>query len=291
MKYVDLHTDALTQEGVLSVTKKTLEAGGCLLQCFAAFTPRGGMAETLALCDKFDAMCAENGYRAARRIADLGEPVNALLTVEGGGAIEGKIENLERLYARGVRLLTLTWNHANEIGSPHGQSGGLTSFGQKVLERMGELGMVADVSHGSAELFQDVAAWSRRTKIPFVASHSNAAACFAHSRNLSDGQIKTLADCGGVAGLCFFADFLSADKSAEGQREALLTHAEHIVRTGGEDVLAIGSDFDGIPQNAYMKSAADMPRLLDDLCGIFPSRVVEKIACGNALRALKEAIG
>ncbi len=287
MKYIDLHTDALTNEGVRSVTPASLKAGDCLLQCFAAFVPKGGMARALSLCDKFDALCTEGGLHRFCRggSLDMGA-VNAMLTVEGGEALEGKIENLGILFERGVGLLTLVWNHRNEIGSPHGSSEGLTPFGYDVLGRMGELGMIADVSHGSDKLFFEVAAWSQRRGIPFAASHSNARAVCPHPRNLSDGEIRTLSDCGGVMGLNFYDLFLGAEKTSEGQRAALLAHAGHIVQTGGEDVLCFGSDFDGIPQNAYMKSAADMPRLMDDLHEIFPARVVEKIAFRNAMRVL-----
>lgn len=313
MKYVDLHTDALTKEGVLSVTKESLEAGGCLLQCFAAFTPRGGLNNTLKLCDKFDKMCLKNCFHRVRRAADLADgEICAMLTVEGGEAIEGEIENLHLLHEKGVRMMTLVWNYDNEIGTTHeappppyppprgkGMTGealrrggavGLTSFGHAAVEKMGELSMIVDVSHGSEALFSDVAEWSKRTKIPFVASHSNAKACRNHTRNLSDEQIRALADCGGVMGLNFYDEFLSPDKSAEGQRAALCRHALHIVKVGGEDVLCFGSDFDGIPQNAYMKTAADMPRLIGDLERIFPPRIVEKIAFWNAKRVIGEVL-
>ncbi len=309
MKYIDLHCDALTKYGgVFHVTRQTLQAGGCMLQCFAAFVPDpfGGLSDALALAEKFDAVCAVEGYRRVRRASDLcDEKINALLTVEGGGAIEGRCENLETLYARGVRAMTLTWNHPNAIGFPNypdyenlrkkdaarrEKHRGLTPFGFEAVERMHELGMLVDVSHGSDALFYDVAAVSRARGVPFIASHSGANAVHACARNLTDGEIGLLADCGGVVGLCFCAEFLSERKDAAGQREALLAHARHIVEKGGEDVLALGSDFDGIPQNAFLRTAADVPLLLDDLERAFGARVAEKIACGNALRVFKAVL-
>ncbi len=376
MKYIDLHTDALTKEGVLSVTEESLKKGGCFLECFACFTPRGGLCETLKLCNKFEKMCVSSGYRWVKRAEDLeGEGIHAMLTVEGGEAVEGNIKNLHLLHEKGVRMMTLVWNFDNDIGGTHGgravgrtstahpvprahpersegshrltdfvlgdssvaslpqnervstdfvqgpsvaslpqnervstdfvlgdssvaslpqnerRSLGLTPFGREVVERMGELRMLVDVSHGSDALFFDVAAWSRKSGIPFVASHSNARAVCAHTRNLSDREIKILADCGGVMGLNFYDEFLSSDKSAAGQKSALIAQISHILKVGGEDVLAIGSDFDGIPQNAYLKTAADMPRFLEDMCEIFPSRVVEKLAHANAERVIREGVG
>ncbi len=389
MKYIDLHTDALTKEGVLSVTKETLTAGGCFLECFACFTPHGGLSETLKLCNKFEKMCISSGYRWVKKAEDLeGEGIHAMLTVEGGEAIEGDLKNLDILYEKGVRMMTLVWNFDNELGGTHGERAatdapsahpersegshrpadfvlgdpsvatlpqderksnpfapsahpersegshrstdfvlgdpsvvtlpqderastdfvlgdpsvatlpqnergtrGLTPFGRETVEKMGELHMLVDVSHGSDELFSDVAAWSKARGIPFVASHSDARAVLAHTRNLSDGQIKLLADCGGVMGLNFYDGFLSSDKSAAGQKTALIAHISHILKVGGEDVLAIGSDFDGIPQNAYMKTAADMPRFIGDMCEVFPPRIVEKIAYANAERVIREGLG
>ncbi len=295
MKYIDLHCDALTQEGVLQATAENLRRGGCLMQCFAAFIdvrkclPAGRFARATSLCEKFGEMCGREGYHPVRNFSDIREgSINALLTVEEGGAIEGSLEKLEALYACGVRMMTLTWNFENELGAPGGKGGGLTLFGQACVERMKALGMIVDVSHGSDRLAEDVAALMGHT--PFVASHSNAREVFAHPRNLGDGEIRRIADNGGVIGLNFFADFLSTDKSAAGQRQALLAHAEHILKVGGEDILAIGSDFDGIPENPYLKNPADMPRFAEELQKKFGARGAEKICAGNALRVFAEVL-
>ncbi len=309
MNYIDLHCDALTNEGVLQVTRENLRRGGCFLQCFAAFvdvrkcSPAGRFARAVFLCEKFGEMCQREGYRMVRKFSDIREgSLNAMLTVEEGGAIEGSLEKLKELYRRGVRMMTLTWNFENEIGTPsptpppiklgEGKlyatpnpcARGLTAFGRECVERMKELGMLIDVSHGSDRLVGDVKEIAKDT--PFVASHSNAREVFPHPRNLGDREIRLIAESGGVIGLNFFADFLSADQSAAGQREALLAHAEHILRVGGEDVLAIGSDFDGIPENPYLKNPADVPQLLEALQKKFGSRVAEKICRMNALRVI-----
>ena len=105
----------------------------------------------------------------------------------------------------------------------------------------------------------------------FLATHSNAASVCGWARNLTDGQIRQVADCGGVVGLNFCADFVGSDHSSEGQRRGLLAHAKAIVAAGGEDVLAIGSDFDGIPPNQFLPSPASMPRFLEDLAGAIDS--------------------
>ncbi len=306
MKYCDLHCDALTNEGVLQVTKQSLTQGGCRLQCFAAFISarEDRFAQAIALADAFGALCSENGYHPVRRTGELGDGINALLTVEDGGAIEGDLQKLETLYSRGVRMMTLTWNYPNEIGFPafpdydalcsgslslrvREKERGLTRFGFSCLEKMKELGMIADVSHGSDRLVSDAA----KIGNPFVASHSGARSVYDCARNLTDEGIRAVAESGGVIGLDFCADFLSDDKSAEGQRAALIAHARAILNAGGEDSLAIGSDFDGIPENPYLKNPADVPRLLEAFGKIFGARVTEKIACGNFMRVFSAVCG
>lgn len=305
-----MHCDALTKEGgAVHVTKETLAKGGCLLQCFAAFISEreDRFARALALCDRFGEMCAENGYRPVRRFKDIGkEEINAMLTVEEGGACEGDPAKLEELFRRGVRLMTLLWNRENEIGYPNfpdyegllrGQGSpearerrGLKPLGEEIVCRMQQLGMIVDVSHASDGVFSDVARMSKEAGIPFVASHSGAAAVCPWARNLTDEQIAVLGDCGGVVGLDFCSDFLGGEPTPEGQREAVLAHAEHILAAGGEDVLAIGSDFDGIPTNPYIGTAADMPRLFSDFTEKFGARIAEKIFLSNARRVLGEVL-
>lgn len=298
MKYCDLHCDALTQEGVLQVTEPRLRAGGCLLQCFAAFVGDGGFGRFLLLADRFDELCAREGYRRFDGVADE-TAINAVLTVEGD-ALGGDLSRLDALHARGVRVMGLVWNMPATLGFPNfpdyagmcaGRvapsvregARGLTAFGFSVLERMGEYGMIADVSHGSDKLVEDVASFRR----PFVATHSNASRVCDWARNLTDGQIGMIADCGGVVGLNFCADFVSPDPAAEGQRAALIAHAKAIVRAGGEDVLAIGSDFDGIPPNPYLPDPSYMPQFLDELARALGTRAAEKAAYRNALRVLQ----
>ena len=102
--------------------------------------------------------------------------------------------------------------------------------------------------------------------------------------------IALLADCGGVAGLNFCADFLSDDGSAEEQRAAIVAHARAILNAGGEDDLAIGSDFDGIPANPFVPDPSGMPRLLALLADEFGMRIAEKAVRDNFLRVVRDVL-
>jgi membrane dipeptidase len=134
--------------------------------------------------------------------------VAALMGVEGGHAIENSLDNLEDLYSRGVRYMTLTWNNGNDwAGSSMDgkRAGGLSLFGREVVRRMNELGMLIDVSHVSDATFWDVMTATAR---PVIASHSCCRALASHPRNLSDGQLRAIARNGGVVGINFYPVFL-----------------------------------------------------------------------------------
>ncbi|HEX6848637.1 MAG TPA: dipeptidase [Chitinophagaceae bacterium] len=139
-----------------------------------------------------------------------------MIGVEGGHMIEDKIENLDALYVRGVRYLTLTWNNSTSWAtsaadeSTKGDSlahKGLTDHGKNIVQRMNDLGMLIDISHNGEQTFWDVI---KLTKKPIIASHSSVWKLCPHRRNLKDDQIKAIARNGGVIHLNFYAGFLDS---------------------------------------------------------------------------------
>lgn len=137
----------------------------------------------------------------------------ALMGVEGGHALNGKIENLYRLYDEGARYMTLTWSNTNEIGDSSGDlgsptikhHGGLTEFGQFVVREMNRLGMIVDISHVSDQTFYDAL---KITTKPVIASHSCARALCKHPRNLTDDMLQAVAENNGVVCINFYPLFL-----------------------------------------------------------------------------------
>lgn len=170
-------------------------------------------------------------------------------------------------------------------------TGGLTERGREFVAEMERLGMIPDVSHLSDAGFYDVC---RITEKPFVASHSNARAVCPNVRNLTDGMIRCLAERGGVTGLNFCAGFLEEKPAGEenpGTIDAVVRHAKHIVRTGGIDVLGLGSDFDGIGTHRELPGAQSMERLWDALHGSgFSQDELDKIFYGNVLRVYRDTL-
>lgn len=202
------------------------------------------------------------------------------------------MENLYKLYDAGVRAIALTWNFANCFGYPNFpkeeyRNQGLTEFGKLAVEEMNRLGMMIDVSHLSDGGFYDVAKISRK---PFIASHSDCRAVTDHPRNLTDDMIRLLAEKGGVAGINFAPDFAgTGSKSDECQIEDLVRHVLHFIRTGGEDCVGIGTDFDGVFGNLEIDEPAKMDHLFDALKKVgITERQLDKIASENVLRVIKK---
>ncbi len=258
MKYFDLHCDTLTEicdsgkdilHNDLHISLDRAKNFEKYVQTFACFIPdeyRGEAAVSYfnKLADKFYECLNKEKDISLYSDKNTDTKIKAILSVEGGAALGGKIENVKYLYDRGVKIMTLTWNAKNEIA--HGayeESGGLTSFGKDVIREMENLGIVADVSHLNRESFFDVA---KVAKKPFIATHSNADIVnkeAGHKRNLTDEQIKVIRDMNGLIGLNFYMEFLD-DENAQGT-DAILRQIEHFLNLGCEDVIAIGSDFDG----------------------------------------------
>ena len=136
-------------------------------------------------------------------------------------------------------MMTLTWNGENELGYGSKCKGRLKAFGKEVVKRMYKAGMAVDVSHLNDEGFYDVIDMGNG---PVCASHSSSRAIFEHERNLTDRQFSLIKDSGGIVGLNFADRFLCEGQSGI---EDVFRHAEHFLSIGGENVLCIGSDFDG----------------------------------------------
>lgn len=150
-----------------------------------------------------------------RRIAGEGK-LAALLGLEGGYAIDERIENVERYYKLGVRYMSPAWtvstSWAGSSGDEIGKSRGLNEFGKQVIREMNRLGMMVDVSHVSDKTFWDIVATSNK---PIIATHSACRSIANAPRNLDDEMIKALAKTGGVVCVIFYPPFLEPGYSAK----------------------------------------------------------------------------
>ncbi|NLY19215.1 MAG: M19 family membrane dipeptidase [Clostridiaceae bacterium] len=215
--------------------------------------------------------------------------VCALLTIEGGDILHGKTENLQTLYDKGIRSITLTWNYANELGdgAKESKNGGLTPFGHEIVKSMQDLGMIVDVSHADEKTFWDIIDISIK---PIIASHSNAGAVHENPRNLNNDQLKAISDIGGVIGVNFYTEFI--DKPGRVNSDSLIRHIEHICEVAGEDAVGLGADFDGmesLPED--VKGVESLDIILNKLARMnYSETVIRKITGGNFLRVISEIL-
>jgi membrane dipeptidase len=254
----DLHLDTPTQlhrrkVGLdatgLEAGLAQLRAGGTNLAVMALWPPRttDGEAHVDALLTRMEAEDARlddvvlvRSPAEARAAAAAGR-VGIVYALEGGHGIDRSgIIGLERLHARGLALLGLTWTFDTRwAGSSGGGGTGLTAEGRALVDAANRLGVLLDVSHASRATTLEVCA---RSHAPVVASHSDTHALTPHPRNLHDDEIRAIAATGGVIGVNLHRPFLGGT----GDLARAADHATHLKRIGGPGVVALGTDFDGL---------------------------------------------
>jgi len=221
------------------------------------------------------------------RAARAGGRLALFLGVEGSYAIDDDMDaGVARLAEAGVRFLGPLWERDSRAGTscrtPAARDSGLTDHGRALVARCNDAGILLDVAHASKKTFWDMVECSRT---PPFSSHSGASGVHPHARNLDDDQIRALAERGGIVGVIFVSPYLGGMFCT---LERAADHIEHVASVGGEDCVALGSDFDGfmvLPRG--LRDAADLPRLTELLWrrGWREPRLA-KLLGGNALRYL-----
>lgn len=206
--------------------------GGCfVLWVDPPFTddPAARMAQLLSAVAAEMAECSEAALvTSAAEIEGVAatERFPILLGIEGLSAIGEDVDAIDRLHAFGARHAMLTWNEANALatGTKADPSRGLTELGRRALARLEDLHMLVDVSHLNDRSFWDVLA---AVHGPIVASHSNARALAEHPRDLTDDQLRAIAETGGLVGLNANKNLVSPDP-AQQTVDQFVRHAVHI---------------------------------------------------------------
>lgn len=278
-----------------SIKLRDMVAGGVALQFFACWTDTQlrtpPLHQCLAMIDAYDRMLhAHPEFTPLTRdySPDSGK-IATVLAIEGGEAIDGSMAVLRMLYKLGVRAMTLTWNESNELSGAAmaSQRKGLTAIGRDVIDEMCRIGMAIDVSHLSDAGIDGVL--SRATR-PVFASHSNARRVYDNPRALSDEHIRAIAERGGTVGVNFYFGQLSPKGKAS--IADIVKHICHVVKVGGIDCCAIGSDFDGMQQYPQdLKTSRDFPKLFAALSAEgFSDAEIEKIAYKNLLHYIVQFV-
>lgn len=324
MNIIDLHCDTIMRfyegehlnglEGS-HINLEKLKRGGCLAQCFAIFVPTNEAAARHGINGTAEEYF-DKAYEAYLREMELNKDVirpvfctddilknhdagfmSSILTVEDGVTIAGNLDNIDEYRRKGVRMVALTWNYENSIGFPQSMDAelhmlGLKPFGIEAVRRMNEVGIAVDVSHLSEGGFWDVV---KHTSKPFIASHSCCRKLQDVSRNLTDDQLKAVSDKGGVVGVNFATNFLRAATDWKTDRfvscDLVIEHLRHMINVGGEDLPALGSDYDGMGAVMEWGDYGGYQMLTERIADAFGEAQAEKICWQNAFRTLKEIIG
>lgn len=212
----------------------------------------------------------------------------ALLGIEGAHALEGDLDKVEHFARRGVRYLSPLHLTPNQAGYPAYGRGrrddaGLTRWGFELVRRCEAAGVLVDLSHVNRPGFLDAC---RIASKPPIVSHTGVLGAYDHRRNIDDEQLRAIAKLGGVVGIIFYPRYLGGDGIG-----SVVKHFLHVIHTAGEDVPALGSDWDGfIVPTRELSDPRGLPRLTDALlrAGV-GRRVLGKILRGNVMRVLASA--
>ena len=169
----------------------------------------------------------------------------AILAVEDARLLNGRLERLDELQARGVCYLTLAWGGDSCIGGAHDTSHGLTPFGKDVVRGCLERGILPDISHASLQSTEDILTIASDYRRPVIASHSNAFGVWEHSRNLRDHHFHAIQALEGVVGVSLCPSHLCDQSRSQATAETVFAHFEHYLALGGENMVGFGADWDG----------------------------------------------
>lgn len=219
-----------------------------------------------------------------------GGPIGIVHLMEGADPIRHPQE-VVRWVERGVRFIGVAWNTPNRYSGGTRDDAGLTDAGRRLLDEMARLSVIPDLSHLNARAFDDVLAHHAGD---VVASHSNAAALRGHRRNLTDDQIRRIAERKGVVGIVLYGPFL-AEPDREVTIDTVVQHIDHIVELTGPDTVALGSDLDGgfrtdkAPKG--IETVADLSRIGERLRDKgYGDDTIAKFLGGNWMRVLRRAL-
>lgn len=308
---VDLHADVLWRSqyhndydfgklnSVGHVDLPRLKLGKVNLQVWAVFVeskfkPHLTLEKTFRQIETFYKIVEkyERDLQILKSIDDLDckEKIILLLSLEGGDSIGEDLYLLDLYYRLGVRSIGFTWNQRNQIadGVWEGETGGgLTSFGRKLVKQMNSLGMLIDLAHMSEKGFNDAIFL---TDQPIIVSHANCRSICKHPRNLTDQQLKILAENNGLLGITFYPYFLTGTKTAT--INDVIKHIIHVADLIGVDYIGIGSDFDGI--DATTEGLEDISKFGELEFALskagFNHKEIRKILGGNSIRVIEKVL-
>jgi membrane dipeptidase len=267
----------------------------------AAIPTEYAVRQAGTMVDLLDQLAAGGDVRVARTAADVEAavdrgPLTAILHFEGAEPVEPGLGNLAELYERGLRSVGLVWSRPNAFAtgvpfrfpSTPNIGDGLTEAGRRLVAACNRIGLLIDLSHLNERGFWDVAGLS---EAPLVASHSNAHALSANSRNLTDVQIDEIGRSEGIVGVTYHAGMLTEAGGVDPgvPLARVVDHVDYVASRIGIDHVGFGSDFDGATIPTELVDASGLQRVADALRDRgYGNEDVAKLAHANWLRVIRE---
>ena len=266
--------------------------------------------------DSFD---PDTGKRMAKMVYSIkeldellaqgpGRPIAVIHNIEGAHSLDEKLDNLQHFFDRGVAYLTLAHFYENGVANPcfpypesiqilgcflgdRDVTLGLTKFGEQVVEKMIDLGMIIDITHctpPARKRIYDIVG----NKLPIIASHIGAYEINPSPYNLKDWEIKKIADNGGVVAVIFMNYWLMPHETKRGLNFIART-LDHFINVGGIDHVGVGTDFDGfIDPPDDLKDSSQLYKLTQRLIAEeYSEQMIKKIWGENVLRVIREGWG
>ncbi len=275
MKYFDLHCDTLCKcaDQKVALEKNEFDIDIERLSCFEKAT----QVFACFINDTFKGEEATNRFYQLFKVyknTDF-KYVTPILSIENLSCLNGNIDNIQKFKECGVKIASLTWNDENGIAGGVNSESGLTDFGKEVVKELEKEDIVIDVSHLNFKSFVELCEIATK---PFIATHSNSFSVYPNKRNLTDEQFELIADIGGVVGINFYHKFLC---EKEKDFYDFLSHIERFLLLGGEESIALGSDFDGCKVHSSLKTVENMPKLYEFLERELGKTIADKIFYEN----------
>jgi membrane dipeptidase len=285
--------DKSTQTGL-----DRLIEGGIKLQVFSIWPDEKNMNRAYNFAkeqiDRFKKIENDNSdrFRFADSYDDVISTIQSgklcgMMGLEGGNAVENDLDRINEFYKIGVRYIGLTWNNSNKIGTSakdeanRNIKGGLTAYGFDAIKRMDEVGMLIDVSHSGEQTFWDVI---NTSKNPIIASHSNCYSLCSHYRNLTNEQIKAIAEKGGVIMVNFYDAFIEKNADATRVQNAYQKYSKElkeIYDANSDDMIKFNKEREKFLATKDLSGGVPLDRLIDHIDYIYKLVGADYIGFGS----------
>ncbi len=301
MRLFDLHCDTFYRCATENILFDNNSLNVCVnkgksldkwIQCFAVWIPDDIdpiSADVLfdSACNLIRCECKRLDVNLCSGFSDItincDKKFLGIITLENARILRNDISRISLLKKNNVKIVTLTWNGDNEIGTGAltDKKTGLTDFGKTAVAALESEGIVIDISHSSEKTFWDTV---EKTSRPFVATHSNSYKITPNPRNITDSQFSAIKERGGVVGITFYRNFLNSDPDKASVTD-IIKHTEHFLSLGGEDALCFGSDFDGCSLTNDIRGIEDYSLIYEAfLRENYSETLLDKLFFENALK-------